>query len=195
MRHVAVVASLLALLPCAGHAADKQGQFAVRGAGLISCAVFAQEQAARGDVYKIVSSWVDGYVTGVNQYAPDTYDLLSFETTELLMAILDRHCRVHPTDPVFGVLMKLFDQLKADRLREKSTKLTLSKDKREATHYVELVRRVQRKLQKHGLYHGDIDGEFNPDTSRAIASFQKSIGFEPTGFPDQTTLWRLLRGD
>ncbi len=186
---------LVALFASAAHAADSKGEFAVRGAGLISCGVYAQEQSARGDIYLVVSSWVDGYVTGSNQHAADTYDLLSFETTELLMAIVDRHCRTRPQDPVFGVLNKLFEKLHAERLTAKSPKITITEGKREARHYVELIKRMQAKLRKAGHYRGKANGEFTPQTAKALEAFQKSIGFEPTGFPDQTTLWRLLRSD
>ena len=101
--------------------ADKQGQYAIRGAGLISCAIYSKQRAARSNV--LTSSPQHGlmeYITGVNQYAPQTYDLLSFEGAELLMAILDEHCKANPTDPVFGVLASLFRKLWPDRVTEKS---------------------------------------------------------------------------
>jgi len=186
---------LLALmsLSLTATAADEKGQYAIRGASLIDCAVFSQEHAARGDVSKIIASWVDGYVTGINQTAPDTYDILSFETTELILEVLDRHCREHSGDRVFAVLNKLFEQLKADRLKTKSEKIAVEKGTWEAAHYVEVIQRVQRKLKAAGHYRGKADGKFSPELSSGIARYQKSIGFDPTGFPDQATLWRLLR--
>lgn len=190
---IAFLLMVISMFPQAASAADGNGQFAIRGAGLISCAMYAREHDARGDIYKIVSSWVDGYITGINQFSPDAYDWLPFETTELLLEIVDRHCKTHPSDPVFGVLENLFGKLKDERLREKSEKITISVGKYKADHYVELIRRVQRALKKDGFYGGDVNGEFTPETSSAVGAFQKSIGFEPTGFPDQATLWRLLR--
>lgn len=192
---IALLSLLIFMLPQAAVASDQKGQFAIRGAGLISCAMYAREHNARGDVYKIVSSWIDGYITGINQFAPDTYDWLSFETTELLLEIIDHHCEKNPTDPVFGVLENLLEKLKDGRLSKKSEKVTISVDKFEAKHYVELIRRIQRKLKQGGFYRGDINGKFTQQTSRAVGDFQKSIGFKPTGFPDQTTLWRLLRSE
>ncbi|WP_227815161.1 peptidoglycan-binding domain-containing protein [Nitrogeniibacter aestuarii] len=178
-------------LPAA--AADGKDQFAVRGASLIDCAVFSREHAARADVSKIVASWVDGYVSGINQATPDTYDILSFETTELILEIVDRHCREHPTDRVFSVVHKLFEQLKADRIKARADKILIEQDGRDAQHYTELIQRVQRKLKAAGLYQGKADGQYSPALSSGIAKYQTSIGFEPTGFPDQATLWRLLR--
>lgn len=173
--------------------ADKQGQYAIRGAGLITCALYTQERAARGDVYLMTAAWADGYITGINQHAPQTYDLLSFEGTELLMAILDEHCKTNPTDPVFAVLASLFKKLWPDRVTGKSDKTAIVIAEREAKHYVELIKRVQKRLQAKRLYSGEISGKYSPQTIEAMKRFQKSIGFATTGFPDQLTLWRLMR--
>lgn len=175
--------------------ADKLGQYAIRGPGLLSCAIYSKERAARSNVYLITAAWVDGYVTGVNQYAPQTYDLLSFEGAELLMAILDEHCKTHPTDPVFGVLASLFRKLWPDRVTGKSDKTTIVVGGREATHYVELIKRVQKKLKAKRFYSGAITGKYSAETVKAMKRFQKSIGLDATGFPDQLTLWRLMRSE
>ena len=126
-RLIAGVCCAVALLPAApsARAADDRGQYAVRGAGLISCGLYVQQRAAKSDVYLMVAAWIDGYVTGINQHAADTYDLLPFEGAELLMTILDKHCKTHPKDPVFGVMNSLFKQLwpeQADRLKQAQQK-------------------------------------------------------------------------
>jgi len=174
-------------------AADDQGQFAIRGAGLINCALFSQARKNQEKAYLVTAAWVDGYITGVNQHATDAYDISPFESTELLMAIVDEHCQNHPKDPVFGVLLNLFKQLWPDRLLQKSEKVTITTPGRETQHYVEIIERIQRKLQAGGYYKGPISGKFSSETVEALKGFQRSVDFNPTGFPDQATLWRLLR--
>lgn len=193
-----LTSSLLLLIACslpgaAARAGDSEGQFAVRGAGLISCEMFVEARASQGNAYFVVAGWVDGYITGMNQYAPDTYDVLSFEGTELLMIIVDRHCKENPTDPVFGVLNSLLQELWSDRLTERSEKLEFAVGEREGRHYAEFIKRMQQKLRDQGLFEGNANGELTPATIEAISRYQASIGFEATGFPDQMTLWRLLR--
>ena len=175
------------------YSADKQGQFGVRGAGLISCALYEQERAAQADVYLMTASWVDGYITGINQYSSDTYDILSFETTELLTSILSKHCKKHPEDTVFAVLSTLFKKLHNDRLTELSKKTEVAIGVRKVLLYVEVVKRVQMKLSAAGFYKRKIDGSYKQSSIDAMKNFQQSIDFNPTGFPDQVTLWRLLR--
>jgi len=48
-------------------------------------------------------------------------------------------------------------------------------------------------LTRLGLYKDQIDGRFTDATKSALIAFQSDNNFEMTGFPDQTTLWRLLR--
>ena len=174
-------------------AADEKGQFGVRGAGLITCAIYEKEREAQSEVYLITAAWIDGYITGINQHLPATYDIMSFETTELLTAILAKHCKKNPADTVFSVLRNLFAKLHQDRLQFHSNKTEIILGYREVSLYVEVLKRIQNKLYSAGFYKGDIDGTYNPSTIKAMKEFQRSVEFNPTGFPDQITLWRLLR--
>jgi len=184
-------ASLL-LVP-GGFAADEKGQFAVRGAGLVTCSVYGQEREAQSEAYLVIAAWMDGYITATNQYSPATYDSLSFETTELLAAVISEHCKKNPDERIFPVLKNLLEKLHYDRLGSLSKKTEVVLHERNVSLYVEVLKRVQQQLANLGFYKGGIDGEFGSTTANAISSFQKSIAFDPTGFPDQMTLWRLMR--
>lgn len=174
-------------------AADQHGQFGVRGAGLISCQIYVHERKAKADVYLMTAGWVDGYITATNQYADDTYDIMSFETTELLTEVLDKHCKNNPNDNVFAVLKSLLTKLRNDRLHEHSKKTDVIIGERTISLYVETLKRVQQKLAATGLYRGKIDGVYGEAMIDAMKNYQSAIKFKPTGFPDQATLWRLLR--
>jgi len=50
---------------------------------------------------------------------------------------------------------------------------------------------VQQELKRAGLYRGDVDGIFGPETRRAIAEFQRQHGLSQTGTLDQQTLTAL----
>lgn len=175
-------------------AADDTGQYALRGAGLLTCAIYEKERAAKSEAYLMTAGWIDGYLTGSNQYAPETYDLLSFETTELITAILAKHCKNNPTDRVFAVLKSLLKKLNQDRLQSFSKKAEVTVGDRKIAHYVEVLKRIQKVLASKGLYKGKITGNYDQATTAAMKNFQESVKLKPTGFPDQLTLWRLLRG-
>ena len=190
---IAVIAAAALLLSQGLAAADDKGQFGVRGAGLISCALYVQERQARAEVYLMTAAWVDGYITATNQYSADTYDIVSFETTELLAAILGEHCRKHPADRIFPVLKGLLAKLHQDRLQQHSNKAEVVVGDRKVSLYVDVLKRVQSRLATAGFYNGKIDADYGQASIDAMKGFQRSIDFKATGFPDQMTLWRLFR--
>jgi hypothetical protein len=187
-----VVAGLL--LAQAVTAADDKGQFGVRGAGLVKCSVYESEREAGSQIYHIVAAWMDGYVTGSNQHADDTYDIVSFESTELLAAIVSENCKKNPEAAVFAVLRAVVAQAGKSRLRELSKKVEVAVGERKVLLYEEVLKRVQQKLAAAGFYRGPIDGTYSAATQKAMQAYQSSAKLQPTGFPDQVTLWRLLHG-
>ncbi len=50
---------------------------------------------------------------------------------------------------------------------------------------------VQQRLQQLGLYGGDIDGKWGPQTRSAVVEFQRSHHLQPTGTLDVATIARL----
>jgi putative peptidoglycan binding protein len=175
------------------YAEDTNHAFGVRGAGILTCETFLQEMAKKSNAFYLIGGWLDGYVTGVNQYAPDTYDALSFETTELVASLLENHCKAHATDPLFAVVNALLTQLHDDRIRAKSPGVNGKVGEQAFTLYAEVLQRVQRKLTDLGYYQGDMEAEFGDKTREALAGFQGKNNLKPTGLPDPVTLWQLLR--
>lgn len=174
-------------------AADAEGQYAVRGAGLVSCAVYERERKARSPVYHVIAGWIDGYITGSNQHAPDTYDMTSFESAEMIAAVISENCQHHPETPVFAVLNSLVKQLADDRLRHPSKKVEVKSGTRSVLLYETVLKRLQEHLAGANFYQGPMDGRFDENMQAALRAYQSSIELEPTGFPDQLTLWRLFR--
>ncbi|WP_198263067.1 peptidoglycan-binding domain-containing protein [sulfur-oxidizing endosymbiont of Gigantopelta aegis] len=193
-KYIASFLFLIASLLSQGAiAADKLGQFGIRGAGLISCQIYENERKAKADVYLMAAAWIDGYITATNEHVDDTYDILSFETTELLTEVLDKHCKKNPNDAVITVIRALLAKLRDDRLQFYSKKIEISIGERQVSLYIETLKRIQQHLKSAGFYKGKINGKYDQEMLIAMQAYQQSIAFKPTGFPDQATLWRLLR--
>jgi len=180
------------LLTQAATADDVKGQYGVRGAALASCSIYEKERAARSPVYRMIASWMDGYITATNQHVDDTYDTASFESTELLTALVSEHCKKNPETPVFAVVNSLIKQFAKNRLRSPSKKIEIVIGPRRTLLYEKVVMRVQEKLAKRGFYSGAISHIYDENVQLAMRAFQSSIKLQPTGFPDQLTLWRLF---
>jgi hypothetical protein len=172
--------------------ATADGQYGVRGAALVPCSVYTQERSAQSELYAMLSSWIDGYISGVNQQASGVFDVSSFESTELLAALLNEHCVKHPSNTLYSVVTLLVEKMAANRLADYSEKVTVQQGERKVRLYRETLRRMQNKFSAIGLYEGEQDGAYSPHLQESIRRYQTSINFKATGFPDQLTLWRLF---
>ncbi len=196
LRRLVPAAAAVACLAAAPalRAADEAGHFSVRGAGLLSCKAYAMERASESPTYLMVAGWVDGYITGINQYATATYDATSFETTELIMVLLDQHCADHPGDGVFAVINTLMGRMNGSRMISRSAMEKVEVGDYQAHLYVTVIERVQGRLADLGYFHGPVTGRWDEGTTVALKGYQADSELQSTGFPDQKTLWQLLRG-
>ena len=142
----------------------------------------------------MIGGWIEGFISAHNKYAQDTYDVLSFESLELLMLVIQDHCQSHPQDRLYQVVDAIINQLNPERLKTESPRIEIKDGDHKTILYRETIRRMQAKLTELGLYKGPVDGKFTDATRSAIIAFQADLKFDKTGFPDQTTLWRLFRG-
>ena len=185
---------LLLVLPAAAvSAADSQDNFALKGAGFLPCQVFVTEREKKSNIYYMIGGWLEGFISAHNKYVDDTYDITSFESLELLLWVIDNHCKSHPEDRLYSVVNSILIQLSPDRLQKRSPKVEIKSGQRTTVLYEETIRRVQARLAALGLYKGAADGHYSEATKSALMAFQSDKNLEMTGFPDQTTLWRLLR--
>jgi hypothetical protein len=191
--------TLVPLLVCcclwlpSSHATDANNAFSIRGVGALPCETYLQEIARKSNIAFMIGGWLDGYVTATNRLTPDTYDALSFENTDLVANLVAAHCKRHPTDPLYAVLGALLVKLQDDRLRVSSPRVKGRVGDQEFSLYAEVLKRVQGRLAALGLYQGDPEPEFGEKTREALVAFQRNSNLQPTGLPDQPTLWRLLR--
>lgn len=192
VRGLCAIVGFCATLAVA-HAEDSSGKFAVKGAGTLPCKVLTAEREKKSNGYFLIGGWVEGYLSAHNRYVDDTFDITSFESTELLLAVIGDHCAKHPEDRLYPVVNALVQKLADDRLKTTSERIRIGEGTRATLLYQSTIRRIQEALTARQFYQGEADGVFSEATKTALAAFQKDIQFEPTGFPDQATLWRLLR--
>jgi len=181
------------LAPLSTLAATADEKYAIRGAGLIDCQTYMTEAEKQSSAYLMIGGWIDGYITGVNQYAADTYDVTSFESTELFAEILNNHCKKNPEDRLFPVINSIIAQRWDSRIKEQTPLVGVKLGEFSVQIYRESIVRMQQRLAEKGFYTAKASGQFDADTITAIASYQETLdGYAATGFPDQATLWALF---
>ncbi|WP_421869376.1 peptidoglycan-binding domain-containing protein [Motiliproteus sp.] len=174
-------------------AADSQGRFAVRNAGMVSCAKFIEEKSKNSPTFNLYMGWIDGYLSAANQFTDETFDLVPWGNTPFLAALLENHCRKNLNQRFYVAVNMLAGTLLEQRLTEHSDLVVAVNDEQKTYIYKKVLKQVQEQLQKAKHYTGAADGLFGDTTIAALESYQRQQGIKVTGLPDQVTLYKLLR--
>ncbi|MCP5151142.1 MAG: peptidoglycan-binding protein [Ectothiorhodospiraceae bacterium] len=189
----ALVLTCALALPGVGHAADSQGRYAVKGAGIGTCKQFLEEREKRSQAYYVFAGWVDGFLSANNRFNEDTYDLASWETNDVLTAYLAHHCGRNSDQRFGAAVIAMIEALKKERLTEASPPVQTTSGETTVTVYAEALRRAQEALAALGHYKATPDGQYGPATRKALEAFQTEKSLTVNGLPDQQTLFTLFR--
>ena len=179
MRHLRIIIALTALLtPLVGRAADKGGEFAMQGAGMLSCERFMEERKNESKVFWNIGGWIDGYLTGYNNYRADTYDITTHapkDSASAFTSLLTGHCRENPEDRIGVVIKTLAQELHPIRLRKHSSIKDVNIDGDSYQIYEKTLTKMQRILQRRGEYDGEVDGEYGPKMRNALTRILHAV--------------------
>lgn len=192
MRNHALAASFLLLVFGPVHGADSDGRFMVKGAGTATCADFVAAHAERRPELPAYTGWIEGYLSAVNRYETETYDLAPWQSTELLAGSMLRYCERNPAQNFHEAAARLTRELRSARLRQHSDIVQARAGDATLLLYADTLTQVQHRLREHGHAQVQANGAFDEATRLALAEFQRENELTPTGLPDQPTLARLL---
>jgi len=183
----------LVLLGSAGtQAADESGNFVYKGAGINSCADFVSARKQGGNTYFMYGGWIEGFISGANLYEENTFDLLPWQSTDLLAASLAKYCGSHPNEPFHRAVTRMMQSLYPQRLQSSSPIVVVKSDENRVAAYKAVIVRMQERLTEKGHYTGESHGVFDQATRDAVLAFQAAHGIQATGLPDMVTLVHLM---
>jgi hypothetical protein len=192
---VAVGASMLAAalsLPQAAHPADIDGRFAIKGAGLKTCAEFNAARAGGLRDAALYGGWIEGYLSAVNQSTPDTFDIAPWQTVELILGIVAGVCERRPEARFIDVVNAFIRDSFPLRVARESPVETVRAADGALFMYAAVIEQIGARLAALGRFAGAPGPRFTPDLTAALAEFQRGEGLEATGVPDQRTLFHLF---
>jgi hypothetical protein len=193
-RAVAAAAVLLCGVSwsSSSQAADANKKYKIEGAGVLSCEQYLEARKQKSPLYYRLGGWLNGYMTAVNRYLPDTYALASWQSIDLLLASVAAKCQENSKLSFHNVAQLLVGYLYASRLQEISPRLVATRGEKKAVVYRAILMKAQQQLSDGGFYGGAINGEYNNETAEAMLSYQGSKGLAKTGLPDQRTLGTMF---
>lgn len=174
------------------HAMDDQGNFAIKGAGVTSCAQYTKVLDAKSPELYLFIGWIDGYLTGVNQFQAEAFDVAPWQATELLAQLLSQYCEQRPDAQFMLAATRLLQSMFPGRLRTSSEPVEMESGAKTAFLYKAVLKRVQEALVERG-YDISTDGAYGPQTEDALEAVQRENDINVTGLPDQQTLMLLLQ--
>ena len=195
LQRLIVTAIVMAAMLGAARAADGNGQFAIKGLGLSDCATLLRARKEKSNDYKIFLIWIDGYVTGRNELTDGTFDLLSWESPDLIAQIASQFCTDHPQARIAGVIRQIVNELSDQRLTGAAKLVAVRHGDQAFLVYADTLLRAKSALSERGFYDGPKEPVFDKALEDALGAFQKQEGLQQTFLPDQVTLWKLLRSD
>lgn len=181
---------LTTVLPA--YAADKSGEFFVRGVGGQTCEIYVLEKSKNSATYYLFRSWLNGYISAYNEVADSTYAIAPTAGINGLASMLETYCRDQPEQVFSTATSATLSSFKPLRLRERSEIIALTVGDRRVTIFLSTIQRVQQVLSERGYLRGTIDGVFGPQTRAAIKAFQRDQKLTVTGLPDEQTISKLL---
>lgn len=175
-------------------ASDNKGEFAVDGAGSYPCKAYtnAWDEQSR-DLYVFIG-WLDGYLTGTNQYKASTFDLTPWQTSETMASLVYKACKNSPEDTFLVSAIKVLRFLKPTVASLQSDLVKISVNEQSIYLYKTTIELMQKKLSDLKYLDTYQPGSFNDENIAALKLFQKKNKLTATGFPDQTSLITLLLG-
>ncbi len=192
---VALVAMASALtINGAAVAKDKSGAFAVDGAGQRTCQEFTAARKSGSADLQLYAGWVDGYFSAINQFHPDTYDVTPWQTTELLVAQLDKFCTARPAEKFLSAVNALAFLLQQQKLSKSSEIMSVRNAGQGVYIYKDVLLRVKKRLREEGFEPGKTNDAFTKSTSNALIQYQGKMRLTLSGLPDQATLNALFAG-
>jgi len=193
MIHRLTFLALFAMVTFGSHAADIDGHFAIKGAGVQTCSKFIAAWDQGNTDLKQYAGWVAGYVTGTNQHVAKTYDTSPWQTTETLLGMMHVICGQLPPDTRFhDAVAQLLRQLWPTRLNGRSELQEVSWGNRSILVYRAVLDAAKARLTFLGYDAGSPGVDFDQKASEAFQAFQQERGLEISGLPDQKTLFELF---
>lgn len=186
-------AAAVAALPAAAPAADRNGAFDMRGLGSLSCSEVntAVAEKRQGDLV-LIKTWLDGYFAATNKHRSNVYDVLPWQSDQLVMNLVVSNCGEKPEIRIGQMADALLDFFGRQQLAERSPLVEAKVGEKTVTLYAAILKRAQEELIEGGHLSGTADGAFGPKTRAGFEAFQEKTGLAKTGLPDQETLVRLF---
>jgi len=181
---------LLATVPAS--AADKAGDYSVRGVGSLKCSVFVDTVVGAKPELGTFIGYIDGVVTTASRLTPGVFDASPFILPGPFSAIVMNICKQVPEQIVDVAVRGALEAVGKVRVTTNSPVVEMTVGQNRMNLRAETLRAVQVKLKALKLLTGEPDGKFGAGTQEALRRYQENNHLAVTSLPDPDTVLALL---
>lgn len=174
-------------------AVDNHGSFAIKGIGASSCAVFREVSSNDAEAYRQFGGWMNGYISALNEAVPDTFDLISFEDSDTLIAYVSNYCEKYPKHRFMFAVKAVVTTLELGKITEQGQYVVFGGTEKIRLHQQTVDWIVQELIALKYLSIKFSASQQPAILVESLKSYQKDHSLPETGLPTQETLVRLLR--
>jgi hypothetical protein len=190
LSSVGAVLLIMSGLSCSASAADKAGQYAIKGTGNLSCAAYLAERSKASPTYKASANWIAGYISAYNRFASNTADITPWQDGPLFLDLLANVCNANKDKPLEAAINAVLVALSPQRLAKSDRLEARQLPGGTAQYYSSTWQQMEQQLRLKAHLTGN--GRDPKIMAAALKSFQVKQNLRPTGMPDQATLFKLL---
>lgn len=191
----AAIAALLAASPA--NAADRSGNFVLRGAGSQVCPAFMTAINSRDkEASTTYLAWFQGYLSAHNRLTPEIFDIMPTQGPADFMGVVKAICEKAPQFSVENAAHQAIALLRPLAQAAPSALVRLDHKGKTANVRENVLKQLETRLVALGhLRSVAPDGGRVPaDLHAAIEKFQRAEKLDVTGLPDLATLLRAQAG-
>lgn len=183
-----LVVTFVAVAP--GHAADANGNYAIRGAGSLNCETFLQaledEPSSRTDY----AEWISGYLSATNRLDAETFDASYVASNVDVATLTARICTNNRDVRVEEALASLLELMEPRKISTETELVRITLGERAMMIRQSVLDDFMKILVDQGYL--DAPRDFDNTARDALIEFQEDRELPVTGLPDVNTLVRAF---
>ena len=180
---------LVILIGCSASAVcakDQNGNFAVKGVGVLNCKAYIDAAEAGERELAQYAGYLTGYVSAFNEVHPDTFDLLPWQHVDTVMLLMLQRCRRAPQKNFGAAVAEMVRYFDLHKMTSLADRIRVGQGDNGTELYEPVVADIRAALARWGYS--------NEDLNASLKQFQRDQKLTREGPFGQRTLLKLLYG-
>lgn len=182
----AMVTLFATTVPQLGHAANKDGNYAIRGMGSFICSEFLETLEADESTRNSYSEWISGYISAMNRTELETFDVSFVPSNTAITGLVGRICSTRPDVRVETALASLLNLMSTAKIDEESDLVRTSLG--ESSVMIRQSVLDQLLVILVDAEYLNVARGFDNTVRDALLDYQQDHDLPLTGLPDSNTL-------